>query len=279
MNASKTNIKEMSFEEGSSIQEISMTEDDSTSTVEEQLLNYLSRAHEGDEEGDSDFQEDEEGEEAEGEEEVECNIHEIIGKPISDAVLGECPICYEEITMINATITRCGHVMHSSCIFMSLETSPCCPMCRTQIARETEDDDEDVFEESVDEEDPDEENQEEGPNEEDPNQADDVSVEQLAAKMKGMGYTMTDVLMLFFSGEIVFSGTLKSQKREKYTTDFLNKLEEDMSEVLEGTIPLLPAEKLVARADRFLLPEDRDQRYFAVLDLETRVQASLEAER
>jgi len=69
-----------------------------------------------------------------------CNCHETTAQPIfvlpEGITLGECPICYDEIKMINMTVTRCGHVFHASCAFECLERRIDCPMCRTQLVNE-----------------------------------------------------------------------------------------------------------------------------------------------
>lgn len=159
----------------------------------------------------------------------DCNIHEIIGKPICEKDLGECPICYEQLNMINVTITRCGHAMHSSCIFTSLESADCCPMCRTQLMRSVPDDEDEDQEDQEEEDQEDEEDQEEEAQEDD---QEVVSVEQLATKLQNMGYNMADVLTMFFGGNI------KKQNSERYTEEFFEKIDERIDGILDGTIPL-----------------------------------------
>jgi hypothetical protein len=44
-----------------------------------------------------------------------------------------CPICMENITVLNKTTTSCGHVFHSSCIFKNLMLRSSCPMCRVDL--------------------------------------------------------------------------------------------------------------------------------------------------
>jgi len=85
---------------------------------------------------DEDEQEDDDQQEKE-----QCNCHETTAQPIfalpEGITLGECPICYDEIKMINMTVTRCGHVFHASCAFECLEHRIDCPLCRTQLVNET----------------------------------------------------------------------------------------------------------------------------------------------
>jgi len=77
----------------------------------------------------------------------QCNCHETTAQPIfalpHGIILGECPICYDEIKMINMTVSRCGHVFHASCIFACLERRIDCPLCRTQLVNEVFEIDED----------------------------------------------------------------------------------------------------------------------------------------
>ena len=70
---------------------------------------------------------------------------------------GDCPICFEVITMANIAVTTCGHTFHSSCIFQNLEERIECPMCRTALVQlpDEEDEEEDEEEEEAEEVDPD----------------------------------------------------------------------------------------------------------------------------
>lgn len=84
---------------------------------------------------------DEETDEDEKEPKEEpINVHECTSEPIFalpvGIVLGECAICYDEIKMINMTVTRCGHVFHASCVFECLERRVDCPLCRAKLVNE-----------------------------------------------------------------------------------------------------------------------------------------------
>ena len=48
-------------------------------------------------------------------------------------VLDNCPICLEEISQINRTITPCGHTFHSSCIFKHIIAAHSCPTMMSLI--------------------------------------------------------------------------------------------------------------------------------------------------
>jgi Ring finger domain len=158
----------------------------------------------------------------------ECNTHEVIGKPLTEAELGECPICYDQLSMINLTITRCGHAMHSSCMFMALEKADCCPMCRTQIMRSIPEDDDDESEGEYEDRDDDQEEDQEA-NEEEQNNT--PSLEQFATKLQNMGYTMADVLGIFYDAKPEVSN-------KRYTPEFWQKIDADIEGILDGTIPL-----------------------------------------
>lgn len=172
-----------------------------------------------------------------------CDIHESIANPLGSQTFGECPVCYEEMTMINVTITRCGHVMHSSCIFTALEAAPCCPMCRTQLMRDFEDDeDDDEDQDEDDEDDQDDDQDQEDDQDEDQDQDDDqddeehdseVSLEKLSAKLENMGYTLTDFLSVWLS-----NSNLKKENPEKYNKELEDKLADDVFGILDGSIPL-----------------------------------------
>jgi hypothetical protein len=88
----------------------------------------------------------EEDDEEEEPEVPPCDCHEATAQPIfalpEGIVLGECSICYDEIKMINMTVTRCGHVFHASCAFAALERRMDCPLCRTQLVNEVLEEDE-----------------------------------------------------------------------------------------------------------------------------------------
>jgi hypothetical protein len=142
----------------------------------------------------------------------------------------ECAICYEQIEMVNVTVTTCGHAFHSSCAFKALENNDCCPMCRHQLldAPAEDDESEGEYEESVDEEGDEDGSVADSDAEEDVK----VNLEQLAGKLTNMGYTMADILKFFVSD-------VKSQANEqKYSEEFLDKMENDINGVIEGTISL-----------------------------------------
>ena len=63
---------------------------------------------------------------------------------MSQEQVQECPICMEPIEDgCNKTVTQCGHLFHSSCIFqnMAAHNGFGCPYCRAAMAEEPEEDD------------------------------------------------------------------------------------------------------------------------------------------
>jgi len=146
----------------------------------------------------------------------------------------ECAICFEQIDMVNVTVTTCGHSFHSSCMFKALENNDCCPMCRHQLLEE---DDEDADEISLDDDDEIEDGDDEDDDDDATSNASDdeevkVNLEQLTDKIQNMGYTMSDVLKFFIS-------SVKSETNEqKYSEEYLNKIAKDLDGVLDGTITL-----------------------------------------
>lgn len=120
----------------------------------------------------TDYDSAEENEEnEEGEEDfadiVMCNCHEILAEPCFAAPrpFDPCAICFEDIKMVNITVTRCGHVFHASCMFEAIAAKSCCPLCRTQLVNDggdyyeeedEEDDDEHQEEDEVEDEEEDE---------------------------------------------------------------------------------------------------------------------------
>jgi len=143
----------------------------------------------------------------------------------------ECAICYEQIEMVNVTVTTCGHAYHSSCVFKALERSDTCPMCRHQLVSSISDD-ESEYESSVDEGEENEAEDQDDDEDDDDDTYPKVNLEQLAAKLTNMGYTTADLLKFFIAD-------LKSSTGEnKYTPEFEDKLETDINGLLDGTISL-----------------------------------------
>ena len=58
----------------------------------------------------------------------------------------ECPICMDQIEEgKNRITTECGHCFHASCLMTNVAHNGFgCPYCRTAMAEEVEDEEEDV---------------------------------------------------------------------------------------------------------------------------------------
>ena len=76
-----------------------------------------------------------------------CDTGCLVKAGLVEACLGECPICFDAVTMKNIAVTECGHMFHSTCIFRSLELRIECPLCRHALVEveEEKDDDDDTF--------------------------------------------------------------------------------------------------------------------------------------
>ena len=181
-------------------------------------------------------EEDEEEDEEEGEEEKKPKVDTslAIAKPIfalpCDVKLDQCPICFEDMEMVNITVTTCGHTFHSHCAFNALMNKTDCPLCRHQLIDVPEE--EDMFE--SDEED----DEEESDDEEDGTDADEdeydtkVTIEQLGDKLSYMGYTMADVLNCLVAG-------IPTSNRERYASGrHLDKMIDDINGIITGDIAL-----------------------------------------
>lgn len=145
--------------------------------------------------------------------------------------LGECPICYEELKMIDFTVTKCGHTFHSSCVFQALSNNLDCPMCRCQLLEVQEEEDSEGEDEDQEGED-DEESVDEGAEEEEEEEDNRPTMEQLATKLQNMGYTPADFLTLFM-GDL-----LKREDETRQTDEFLDTLNEKIDSIIDGRITM-----------------------------------------
>ena len=169
--------------------------------------------------------------------EVDCSV--CTAKPLFTVpegfTLNECPICYENMEMINVTIARCRHPFHASCLFKALELKTDCPMCRTQLINILEEDDDDTSidsEDLEDEEDLDDEDEDEDDEDiEDESELRKVTHEQLASKLTHIGYTPADFLR-------IAGCRVKSENDGKYVCAFYKKFHEDVEKIILGEIKL-----------------------------------------
>jgi hypothetical protein len=181
----------------------------------------------GDDESEAWAEEESEEEVAEKEPEPEPERDPLFEAPIP---LGECPICYEDLKMIDFTVTKCGHTFHSSCMFQALANNLDCPMCRCQLLAVQEDEEEEDQENEDDEED--EENEEDSQNGEEEEEDNRPTMEQLAVKLQNMGYTPVDFLTLFMDG------ILKRQDETRQSNEFLDDLNAKIDDIVDGKITM-----------------------------------------
>ena len=182
---------------------------------------------------------DEEEEDEEKICEVDCSV--CTAKPLFTGpegfTLNECPICYENMEMINVTIARCGHPFHASCLFKALELKTDCPMCRTQLINILEDDDDTSIDDDSEEDDDEEEEYDLEDEDEDDEDIEDeselrkVTHEQLATKLTHIGYTPADFLR-------IAGCRVKSETDGKYVCAFFRKFHEDVEKIILGEIKL-----------------------------------------
>ena len=106
-----------------------------------------------------------------------------------------CSICLEIITDFS-TKTPCGHVFHSACLFKNFETRFECPLCRQALIGEEEEEEEE--EEDDDEDDDEEDDDDDEYDEVFSFKEKNISITQLAGKLKSLNYTMEDVLLSLY---------------------------------------------------------------------------------
>jgi len=164
----------------------------------------------------------------------------------------DCPICFDSISMVNVTVTTCGHVFHSSCVFEALDHGDSCPMCRNKLIDNGEVQDGDEEEDGDEDEDEDEEDDGDGDDDGDEDDDEDsygemqedgwrrriskLNLEQLTAKLTNMGYTMADIVKYSMLGHLV---DIRSDvDEEKYAEDFWHKLFHDMQDLSRGRITM-----------------------------------------
>jgi hypothetical protein len=161
----------------------------------------------------------------------------------------ECSICLSNLTYTNFTSTKCGHWFHSSCIFQNMVQRVECPLCRTELAEISDDESESLGDDeySSDEEEGDED-EEEGDEDEDEGDEEEESItplitlenghlvidnsvtcKQAIHKMMQLGYSMEDFMYLLV-------GRLCPRENSKYKRAFRNKMETDLSNIINGEI-------------------------------------------
>ena len=164
-----------------------------------------------------------------------------------------CAICYECFTETDACATTpCGHKFHSTCLFKNFEHRPECPLCRTELIKQKEDEEdvESYYSDSEGSEEDDEEEEEE--EEEDGEELKQlVSIKQLADKLFSLGYTMEDILMLHFG-----SDHPKDIANPRYSADLNDDADENSSTSSSTSSPTLSV------GSHILEYNDEDQTFY-----------------
>jgi hypothetical protein len=113
----------------------------------------------------------------------------------------ECGICYDEIVATkNNCVTSCGHQFCMGCFIKTTQQSNCCPICRTELYEEMdEEDEESVWTEEDGETDEMDEDDDESTVMDEPDiQPNDVTIEKLQERLEKQGMTFKDVVTLLF---------------------------------------------------------------------------------
>jgi len=218
--------------------------EDADATHAREFAAFIEEEVRGNNEEDEDDEDDDDYEDQEKKEkvcEVDCSV--CTAKPLfavpEGFSLSECPICYENMEMINVTIARCGHTFHASCLFKALELKIDCPMCRTQLINILDDDDDEDDDDDDDNDDDDEDDYDEDDDIEDEYNVErseestriKVTHEQLATKLTHIGYTPADFLR-------IAGCRVKSENDGKYVCAFYKKFHEDVDKIIVGEIKL-----------------------------------------
>jgi hypothetical protein len=131
-------------------------------------------------------------------------------------------------------------------------------MCRTQVTRSIPDDDDDDSEGEYERDDDQEDDEDQ--DQEDEEQDSQPSLEQLATKLQNMGYTMADVLGIFYAAK-------PEDSNKRYTHEFWEKIDADIDGILEGTIPLSARDTRsyadVVKTQRQVQPQPQEQQSVA----------------
>jgi hypothetical protein len=198
---------------------------------------------ESDEDSDNEAEE-EESEEEESEEAMQencmCMLQEecqtITGKPVyslpENTSLGECAICLESIDqLVNITNTRCGHSFHTSCLLRAITCGAGnCPNCRSLLVVKEEKEEDDEYWTEVEDDEDDEYDEDDEDDEEEEIQV--ATLEQTAAKLQNLGYSVADILSLYIGNEV------KSETPDRYKEEFFRKMMNDLDGIIDGRIPL-----------------------------------------
>jgi len=173
--------------------------------------------------------------------EIERDLNIALVPPLFDIPeMDACSICFEDIKMINIAVMTCGHTFHSSCIFKSIQTCGCCPLCRNQLVDEIkyEDDEEEDDSESGD-------GSSEYSNYQDEEVTSEVTLDQLTTKLINLGYSMKDIVRISV-GKLIKKQEEESKIEDeeededdkKYTAEYLHNIFSRIDLIIAGEITL-----------------------------------------
>lgn len=152
----------------------------------------------------------------------------------SESVI-ECGICYDEIVASkNNCVTSCGHQFCMGCFIKATQQSNCCPICRTELYEENdEEDEESVWSEDDETDDADEESTVLDEPEIQPN---DVTIEKIQERLEKQGITYKDLITLLFldvPSTEANNNYISRNKIDMKVDEIYNELENE-SEEMEG---------------------------------------------
>lgn len=151
--------------------------------------------------------------------------------------MGECPICYENITKNNnICITPCGHEFCFTCLIKCMNKNNLCPCCRSVLNENKNFDENDEDEE--DDEDF-EDNETETINDDDTEDDDDenkfCSLEFIETKLKEKNITYINLLSLLITRFPKNTSLSTKQKLEDDVFDYIDELDDQAEKEFDET--------------------------------------------
>jgi hypothetical protein len=167
--------------------------------------------------------------------EIERDLNIALVPPLFDIPeMDACSICLEDIKMINIAVMTCGHTFHSSCIFKSIQTCGCCPLCRNQLVDEIK------YDEDEDEDEEDDSESGDGSeysNYQDEEVTSEVTLDQLTTKLINLGYSMKDIVRISV-GKLISEDEDEDEDDKKYTAEYLHNIFSRIDLIIAGEITL-----------------------------------------
>ena len=138
----------------------------------------------------------------------------------------ECPICMDSVGCTDCCTTACGHTFHSTCLFKNFSSSFACPMCRSELIEESED-------EGSDDDDEDEGDNEDSDGDDDEEVTGRFTTKQIYEVLKKRGFTTDDLLAFVFESTSRDLVTITSamEQRSDELFELLNNIAENIVSV------------------------------------------------